>query len=66
MKLDPESVMYLCPMCKKLMDAHHNYEVTLASGLVLGPVCSPDCAHGLFLAYQSYWRAVAGTEEIKC
>lgn len=54
MKLETE--LRLCPICEKLMDNRHNYEVTLASGLVLGPVCSSECAHSLYLAYHAYYR----------
>lgn len=66
MKFNPDSALYLCPMCMKLMDKSHNYEVTLSGGLTLGPVCSADCAHSLFLAYTNYWRVVSSAQEIKC
>lgn len=57
-----QTALYLCPICQKLMDSHHNYEVNLAAGLALGPVCSPDCAHSLYLAYQAYYRVAAPME----
>lgn len=64
MKLDPDAALYLCPVCKKLMDRHHNYEVSLISGLVLGPVCSSDCAHALYIAYNAYYRLVQTEESV--
>lgn len=45
-----------CPVCSDDVDPHHNFDLTMTSGLVLGPVCSSECAHTLYLLYHATFR----------
>lgn len=56
MKLEPGSIVKLCPMCKTVVNNAHHFEVELASGFVLGPTCTAECAHQLYIVYQNFWR----------